>query len=249
MPAAYDIATEHAILVEASAAGEWRAVPEAILFGILLGMLYDLFRVIGTTMGSHPTGSHPAGLRRGTVGENGLTARLCRIRCRPVRDTVTAAAPMRRGICVSERVMQFLLDIFYFLLCGILGAVFLYWRNSGILRWYLILCGGLGFWAYTRTVGVLVMRLTAFVFACVHALLCTAFNRIVYYPLHIGDRACAALAARMRRLRIRVPKQKTNGTKKRRRIGALWQSRKNSQRKKQASSRRSHFSSSSDSAP
>ena len=164
---AYDIATEHAVLVEASAAGEWRTIPEAVIFGILLGVLYDIFRAAAAALG----------LRQSAVGERSLTARLRRVRCRPIKskaavtdtdDGETCGSRRRKGI--PAQAIQFLLDILYFLLCGILGAVFLYWRSSGILRWYPVLGGLLGFWAYSRSVGVLMMRLTALAAACATAL-------------------------------------------------------------------------------
>jgi hypothetical protein len=239
--AAYDIATEHAILVEASTAGKWSAVPEAVLFGILLGLLYDLFAVAAMFMG----------LRCVDGADGKLISRLRQCRRRSVRGKPALEQPHDAGHVhrIPTAVLQCILDILYFFICGILGAVFLYWRNEGIFRWYLMLCGVLGYWAYRHTAGVVVMRGAAFILSCTRALLCTLFNYTLYYPLRWGWLALTAIAVRCRKLGIRFCRRKTKETKQRKRIGALWQNNRNSQRKNPVSSRRSRSSSLSASAP
>ncbi|MBE6657065.1 MAG: hypothetical protein E7604_01335 [Ruminococcaceae bacterium] len=248
---AYDIATEHAILAEASDAGAWSAVPQALLFGVFLGAVYSLFRIPAAMLGVCEDGMHPDN----RMGKWMLRLRQCR--CRSVRNGQTKAADRhdtgRSSHPVPAQVMQCILDLLYFLVCGVLGAVFLYWRNDGILRWYLVLAGSIGFFAYSRTVGVLVMRTMALVLALVHAALCTLWNLTLYYLLRLGYLAGAALIHRIaggiRQLAARFHRKNKTQTEQQKRNRTLWQRNRNSQRKKPVSSRRSHCSSSSDSVP
>ena len=148
MTAAYEIATEHAILAEASAAGNLRALPAALLFGVLLGALYDLFRMLSSALGVREESPADGGRLRKWI----LWLRQYRCRALPRRkqavDGDEDGRNKRSHHRLPARVVQAMLDILYFLLCGVLGAVFLYWRNSGILRWYLILGGAIGFFIY-----------------------------------------------------------------------------------------------------
>ena len=182
---AYDIATEHAILVEASAAGVWRALPEALLFGLLLGAVYDLFRIPAAVSEQKMENGSP------DSGENTLTARLRRCRCRSVRGVTAAEGEQTRPpACrrLSAQVSQFMLDMLFFLVCGVSGAVFLYWRNSGILRWYLILGGAIGFFAYSRSLGRWMLPLFQLGISVIRAGMCALYNGILYYPVYMIDR-------------------------------------------------------------
>ncbi|MBQ7982304.1 MAG: spore cortex biosynthesis protein YabQ [Clostridia bacterium] len=240
------IATEHAILVEASAAGEWQAIPEAVLFGILLGVLYDVFRILAASAGLPSAADTPPDDSK----RRHLTARLRALRCRRVTDGragTSGGTPRRR---VPGFVLQLLLDLLYFLLCGVLGAVFLYWRNDGILRWYLVLAGILGFSAYHATAGVLVMRLCGLVLALLYAARVVLWNTVLYPPLRMGYRLLVWLGRRFRAAGKRIGQRlwhKAGKTTKKRK-GILWQRKKSSRKKRSASSRKSRSSSSSASA-
>ena len=89
---------------------------------------------------------------------------------------------------LPARVVQAMLDILYFLLCGVLGAVFLYWQNSGILRWYLILGGAIGFFAYSRSLGRWMLPLFQLGISVIRAGMCALYNGILYYPVYMIDR-------------------------------------------------------------
>ena len=188
MTAAYEIATEHAILAEASAAGNLRALPAALLFGVLLGALYDRFRMLSSALGVREESSAEGGRLRKWI----LALRQYRCRVLPRRKQAVGGDEdgrnKRSHHRLPARVVQAMLDILYFLLCGVLGAVFLYWQNSGILRWYLILGGAIGFFAYSRSLGRWMLPLFQLGISVIRAGMCALYNGILYYPVYMIDR-------------------------------------------------------------
>lgn len=188
MTAAYEIATEHAILAEASAAGNLRALPAALLFGVLLGALYDLFRMLSSALGVREESPAEGGRLRKWI----LWLRQYRCRALPRRKQAVGGDEdgrnKRSHHRLPARVVQAMLDILYFLLCGVLGAVFLYWQNSGILRWYLILGGAIGFFAYSRSLGRWMLPLFQLGISVIRAGMCALYNGILYYPVYMIDR-------------------------------------------------------------
>ena len=188
MTAAYDIATEHAILAEASAAGNLRAVPAALLFGVLLAAFYDLFRMLYFALGVREDACSDGGRLRKWI----LALRQYRCRVLPRRKQAVGGDEdgrnKRSHHRLPARVVQAMLDILYFLLCGVLGAVFLYWQNSGILRWYLILGGAIGFFVYSRSLGRWMLPLFQLGISVIRAGMCALYNGILYYPVYMIDR-------------------------------------------------------------
>ncbi|MBP3919083.1 MAG: spore cortex biosynthesis protein YabQ [Clostridia bacterium] len=234
---------EEGLLVEASAAGDYSVVPLALLFGVFIGVLYDVFRILRTSLG----------LRR-EIHVSALTSRLRGMHRRPVTQppvkrlhrnpspktqdsavqsedvvpgrgaakkqthqtqqrTVKAAAvssvkkkigryfkyprkPLDTQVPRKHlplQAVQFLLDILFFILCGALFSVFVYHRNAGELRWYVIAASLLGFFAWYETAGRAVMRFTALILAVLRAVVLILFNYILYYPCRIGYRLFSAV--------------------------------------------------------
>ncbi|MBQ3066080.1 MAG: spore cortex biosynthesis protein YabQ [Clostridia bacterium] len=179
------------ILVEASAAGEPAVLLWSLCFGVFLGVFYDLFRVVRTVLGLH---------RELTVGA--WTKRLRSVSFRSVlcsRDVTERDDGKQRDSrwrktlrSVLERIgdklpgprwwLLLVLDLLFFGLSAIFAAVFVYAANAGVLRWYILLLTGIGFFVYYRTAGYLVMRITVFLLATVHALCAVFFNCTLYYP-------------------------------------------------------------------
>ena len=250
---AYDISTEHAILVEASAAGIWQAIPAAVLFGVFLGVLYDGFRILSAVLGLCEDVS-------GKGRFHGILVRLRQYRCPPIRQRLCKEAdsqklPDDKPRRIPAHMMQFVLDIFYFLLCGVLGAVFLYGCNYGILRWYLMVGGCIGFLAYSRSVSRMVMAVGMLIPAAARAFLCAVYRVVLYPPLRLCDRGLCALAAIMKKTAGRIGRQirekqkrrragrrvpcstepteaQPQRTKQQKRSGSKWQKKRNNQRKK-----------------
>ncbi len=192
MAGAYDIATEHAILAEASAAGSLRAIPAALLFGVFLGALYDLFCMISAMTGvREDPGSGCGRLQPWLLRLRQYRCRALFVRGQTLSDGQETASRKPRRI--PAQVLQVMLDLLYFLICGVLGAVFLYWRNDGIMRWYLVLCGGIGFWGYSRSIGRVVLPVFMLCTAALRAGLCALYNGILYPPLHLACRILTVL--------------------------------------------------------
>lgn len=101
-------------------------------------------------------------------------------------------------------VVRFLADLFYFSVCGVIGAVFLYRANDGILRWYLIAAGIVGAYGYRRTLGVPLRALQRRVLSAVRATGGLLWNYLLYPPLHIllrgGRRICSWIRRGIRRM-------------------------------------------------
>lgn len=169
----YDIATEHAIMAEASDTGTLQSIPDAVLLGAVLVLLYDLLFAFT------PSQKHPR----------------------------------------SGSVVRFLSDIVYFLVCGMIGAVFLYRANEGILRWYLIVSGILGAYLYRRTLGIPVTALRRLLTSALHASAVFLWRRLLFPPLHVfrcgGRRVCSCIRIGIRRtvghFPVRRRKQKNHG--------------------------------------
>ena len=163
------------MLVEASVVGRASAIPEAFLFGILLGMLYDVFRILRTALGLRNTGK---------TGNDRLSAWTERRR----KETRKRILPEREKSYEQRKkhsgdMILFVLDLLFSLLCGVGMAVFLYWRSDGIVRWYLLLSVLAGFSACYFTVGVCVMRVSDAVTAGLRALCIRIYDHTLYYVL------------------------------------------------------------------
>ena len=203
------------------------------------------------------------GLREDAPGNgriHGMIRRLRQYRCPPIRPQKSRGAdgtqtPVCRPRRIPAHAIQFVLDLAYFLLCGVLGAVFLYGCNYGILRWYLIVGGCIGFLAYSRSIGRFVLAVSMLILAAARAFFCAGYRAVLYHPLRLCDRGLCALAARMKKTVSRIGrniKEKQNLRRAGRRVpcqtetadalphqkeqkkrsGSKWQRKRNSQRKK-----------------
>ncbi|MCQ2432862.1 MAG: spore cortex biosynthesis protein YabQ, partial [Clostridia bacterium] len=141
------------LLVEASRAGDVRVIPDALLAGVLMGMLYDGLRICYMAAGLRPL-----------AGQSALSERLSvyqkkRIGGRKKQDSTGCAVTQKEKTRGRRAwLLMILPDIFYCLICGVFASVFLYAENAGELRWYIPASMAAGFFAYYGTAGRLVMR-------------------------------------------------------------------------------------------
>ena len=177
----FDIATEHAILAGASDTGVLWSIPDALILGMILALIYDLFFAqIG----------HPVHLRGAFVG-------------------------------------RFLADIFYFLVCGVIGAVFLYRANDGILRWYLIVAGILGVYGYRLTLGVPLNAVRRWILSAVRTLAGLLWRTLLFSPLRclgrIGKRIGACVCSCIRRTvaHLHIKHRKTRKQRRKAAVSAM----------------------------
>lgn len=202
------------ILVEASAAGDPEALLQSFCFGVFLGAFYDLFRVVRVAIGLHPqmrAGKWTERLRSLSFRSLG---RLCgqsqngreddRQTPRRWQTVLSAVRRSFRRLPDAGWWASLLLDLLFAILSAMFGAVFVYAANSGVLRWYILLLTGTGFFLYYRTVGTLVMRAAVFLFSVVQAVAVVLFNRILYYPC----KGMLCLCCRVRSVKRFFPRRK-----------------------------------------
>lgn len=192
--------------VEASFVGRASAIPEALLFGILLGVLYDVFRVLRTALGLKTV--------NGSSRLSAWTARRRAERRKRILPAPEDARPQKRGVRCGGAVL-FLLDLLFSLLCGVGCAVFFYWRSDGMVRWYLLLSILLGFAAYYRTVGVLVMLAADAVTAALRSCVIRLYNGTLYYVLWLLYRLAVMLLRVIRAGAERIKRRLRHSAEKR----------------------------------
>lgn len=251
------------LLAEATAAGEWQVIPKAILFGILLGILYDGFRILRTALGLREKEYVSAwtarlcGIRRKRIPTHKKTARACGANESARTEPAVRKARMtglwyrfpRLRLPSPGKWIRFFLDLLFSVMSGVLFSVFLYWQNTGILRWYAVLGALCGFFAYYQTIGRLVMHAAAFLLAVLRALLIVSYNHTVYYPLLWFSMLFGAVGDGLRRVISHAAKRRAEKARiVQKRKESSWQKKKSRRKKRSAFSPESHFSSSSDSA-
>ena len=108
---------------------------------------------------------------------------------------------------LNENILIFVTDILFFMFSGITIAIIVYYVNSGIVRWYILLLCLLGFLAYYFTVGKLVIRIADRV-ATVIRLFVLYTVYLLVYPL----KPLVPLTKKM--VQLLKPKPKNKGNKK-----------------------------------
>lgn len=141
----------------------------AIVTGILLGTLYDCFRIVRVFFG----------VSRYTQGVHQLDSVSL-----PLIGTVSSpdrseGSRFRRLLVLSVG------DVMFFLIAGCVFCIFLYSAASGCFRWFYVFGAGVGFLLYYSTVGRLVM-----LFSEMLVLFLRVFFRYVFWlscvPFRIG---------------------------------------------------------------
>ena len=88
-----------------------------------------------------------------------------------------------RGLTrLKESILIFITDILFFVFSGVTIAIIVYYVNSGIVRWYILMLCLFGFLAYYFTVGRLVIRIADRV-ATVIRLFASSIVYLLVYPL------------------------------------------------------------------
>ncbi|MBQ8577562.1 MAG: spore cortex biosynthesis protein YabQ [Clostridia bacterium] len=212
-------AGEPGLLVEATAAGDASVIPRAVLCGIFLGILYDGFRILRTALGIR-TEEHVSDK---TTALRRITRR--RIDCTSGEVPCPDRHPKAKRGHLPGRLVQFILDILYAVLAACVFAVFLYHRDTGVLRWYTVLACAVGFFAYYHTVGRAVMRGCAFLLAFLRAVIIVFYNRILFpvlrllYRMLCGIRGRCAVVSEHRKERRRLRRESRRMLKQQKKTG------------------------------
>lgn len=143
----------------------------AFLFGVLCGVLWDVFRTIRVLWGLAPGG--PIHARLSGFSLPGLAPDL--FSRRPGRFL------RRAGAAVT-----FCLDLVYMALCGAAFTVFLYWQSEGVFRAVFLLAALAGFAVYEMSVGRGVYALTGVLAFALHAALAYLFLLLRVPALWLG---------------------------------------------------------------
>lgn len=109
----------------------------AFLFGVMLALTYDIFRIIRTFMGCGLKIS--GGYRKKELALIGAMKERKKIRFAKVYSFAAL----------------FFSDLLYSLMATVSVLIFFYYLSDGIVRWFAILSMGIGFWFYMKTVGFL----------------------------------------------------------------------------------------------
>ncbi len=141
--------------MEVSVLAQLRSVVAAVGFGIFLGLLYDVGRILFVFFGWEGSGQVPTCLRHFSF---------------PLLSAGTLCRETKKGTRRVRNAAIFLRDVGFMLVVGILFSVFVYWQNDGIFRWYLLFGTGLGFAAYAATIGRLVLFSSATIAFFLHVL-------------------------------------------------------------------------------
>ena len=109
---------------------------ESVLIGAFLGVVYDFVRSVKTCLGVPYTTK--------------LTEKLKGIRFKYIRN------PLVKKPSGFNGVITFISDIIYFLIATLVLMVFLYYKNNGIVRWYVFLGAIIGMLIYYVSIGKLI---------------------------------------------------------------------------------------------
>lgn len=153
-----------------SVPGEPLSFLYALLLGIALGVLWDVFRTMRVWRG-------------GDAGQSAWSIKLRRYRR---RHSPYPIFRMKRNDAEKPHVSHhflwtFLEDLLFMMIAGISFLLFCFDINMGIVRWYLLLGVIAGFLLYYHTIGRLVIAWSALIGAFVRATLVFFYNYTLYY--------------------------------------------------------------------
>ena len=121
--------------MEISLAHQFTVALLSVILGLLLGLLYDCVRITRCLFG---------------IEYKGIIFK----RLQPQHSIKSIGK-------VYESLLMGITDLIYFALCGIIMSIFVYFVNSGNVRWYIFLGAGVGFFLYYVTVGRMVISLSS----------------------------------------------------------------------------------------
>ncbi len=128
----------------------------AIVVGIVLGVLYDVFRIQRISMSRD---YHFTVMRK--------------------RENNSKTLNLLTNFLLSDKlksVIIFIEDVAFFVLSAVIVIIFIYQSNSGIIRWFELSGAVLGFILYYFTVGRLVVSLSEYIIFAVRWVIGTVFK-------------------------------------------------------------------------
>ena len=118
----------------------------AIILGLIFGVAYDIIRICRIFLGIRYV--------------NRFTEKLSQKNLKFIKNP--ANKEVKKGEKYQE-VILFITDILYFLIITPIFAIFLYWKNDGIVRWYSVFGVSVGFLIYYFTIGRFIISISEYI--------------------------------------------------------------------------------------
>ena len=144
--------------MEISMSQQLSAIIISLITGVILGAIYDVVRIIRCILGVKYTEIRP---------------KISLFKNKPKKSLRISG--------LTESLIIHITDVLFFIVCGIIIAITVYFSNSGRVRWFIYFFCVLGFLAYYFTVGKIVIKLSG----TITEILKTAVYSFVYllfYP-------------------------------------------------------------------
>ena len=147
--------------------GEYSAFVNALLLGIIFGIIYDVFRILRIS-------------RVPYLAPKGKFYELIKI---PERKKAKTKA-QKNFFALSDTVMTLIEDIAFWLIASLGEILFIYHVNGGVIRIYFIICTFVGAALYFFTIGKVTMYFSVRIIFLIRCLLYWCFC-IIIYPIKL----------------------------------------------------------------
>jgi len=138
--------------MEISLAHQFTVAVSSVILGLISGLIYDIVRIARCILGIRYEKALPSGLRSG------------------------------KGVNkIYESVIIGFTDVAYFIIVSVIVSVFVYFINSGRIRWYIYFFAVIGFIIYYFTVGRIVISLSSIIAYGIRRVFCI-FLVCLYEP-------------------------------------------------------------------
>lgn len=118
----------------------------SLVLGIVFGAIYDIVRIWRTFLGIDY--------------ESKGVERLRRLKFPLIKNPLTKKEKQGK---LAQGIVLFITDIIYFLAITIIMIIFVYYVNSGVVRWYIFIGAMLGLLIYYFTVGKIVISVSEYI--------------------------------------------------------------------------------------
>ncbi len=162
----------------------------SLILGLVLGVLYDVIRIIRALLGISYI--------------NRFTQRLKVLRLPLIKNPLCKAGVHSRTF---DSIIIFITDVVYFLIVTLALMIYIYHMNSGIVRWYIFAGAMIGMLMYYITIGRLVISVSEYIvfFLKVIFSYLSFFISKPFILLYSKIKPCFS--------RIRLPKKRKNKSK------------------------------------
>ena len=154
----------------------------ALIIGVFIGAVYDVFRIIRIAL----TGGESCS--SGACFEP-VEKLISRLSGRDQENSGKAQRTLGKRLALA---VTFVCDILFFLITAVIGAVFLYQANYGQLRLYVVVAAVIGFTVYYNTVGRMITLVAGLVISLFRLFFAFLTYRLVAPVLKATQKAVSA---------------------------------------------------------